>query len=63
MANLLSVPYPEIELDGAFVADTPSTFTATAGDHVITMAKKAYKSWAQDQSVKREDRDQRRTAS
>jgi PEGA domain len=35
----------EIELDGAFVGNTPSTVGVSAGDHVIGIAKKGYKPW------------------
>jgi hypothetical protein len=35
----------DIELDGAFVCSTPSTVGVAAGDHVITIAKKGFKSW------------------
>lgn len=38
-------PGAEIQLDGAFVGNTPSTFGVPAGDHVITVVKKGYKSW------------------
>jgi PEGA domain len=35
----------EIDLDGAFVGSTPSNLGVSAGDHVITVVKKGYKSW------------------
>jgi hypothetical protein len=35
----------DIELDGAFVGSTPSTVGVAAGDHVITIVKKGFKSW------------------
>ena len=35
----------EIELDGAFVGNTPSTITAAPGDHVIAVQKAGYAVW------------------
>lgn len=35
----------EITVDGSFVGSTPSTIGVSPGDHVITVAKKGYKSW------------------
>jgi PEGA domain len=32
-------------LDGAFVGSTPSNFGVSAGEHVITVEEKGYKSW------------------
>jgi hypothetical protein len=38
-------PGAEVELDGKFVGDTPSTVGVSPGDHVIAISKKGYKSW------------------
>jgi PEGA domain len=35
----------DIELDGAFVGNTPSTITVTAGDHTITLKKSGFSTW------------------
>jgi hypothetical protein len=35
----------EIELDGTFVGNTPSTIGVAAGDHVIIVQKNGYKPW------------------
>lgn len=35
----------EIEVDGAFVGDTPSTITITAGDHTISLKKPGFTPW------------------
>jgi hypothetical protein len=35
----------EIQLDGNFVGNTPSTIGISAGDHVITIKKSGYKLW------------------
>jgi PEGA domain len=35
----------DIEVDGAFVGNTPSTIDITAGDHTITVSKNGYKNW------------------
>ncbi len=37
----------DIELDGAFVGNTPSTITVTAGDHTITLKKSGFTPWEQ----------------
>jgi hypothetical protein len=38
-------PGADIELDGAFVGNSPSTITVTAGDHTITLKKSGFTSW------------------
>lgn len=38
-------PGAEIEVDGAFVGDTPSTITITAGDHTISLKKPGFTPW------------------
>jgi hypothetical protein len=44
--NVTSTPSgAEIQLDGTFVGSTPTVIGIASGDHVITMAKKGYKSW------------------
>jgi hypothetical protein len=35
----------DIELDGSFVGNTPSTIELTPGDHVIRLKKTGYKTW------------------
>jgi hypothetical protein len=35
----------DIELDGAFVGNTPSTITVPAGDHTITLKKSGFTPW------------------
>ena len=35
----------DIELDGAFVGNTPSTITVPAGDHTITLKKLGFTRW------------------
>src|ERR1700730_1503275 len=35
----------DIEVDGAFVGDTPSTVTITAGDHTISLKKPGFTPW------------------
>ena len=37
----------DIELDGAFVGNTPSTITVAAGDHTITLKKSGFSIWEQ----------------
>lgn len=44
--NVTSTPSgAEIELDGAFVGNTPSAISVSQGDHVVSIAKKGYKPW------------------
>jgi len=38
-------PGADIELDGAFVGNTPSTIAVNAGDHTITLKKQGFTSW------------------
>jgi hypothetical protein len=38
-------PGADIELDGTFVGNTPSTIGVTAGDHTIHVTKSGYKVW------------------
>ena len=38
-------PGAEIEVDGKFVGNTPSSVTVSTGDHTIKIAKKGYKPW------------------
>jgi len=35
----------DIEVDGAFVGNTPSTITVTAGDHTISLKKRGFSPW------------------
>jgi hypothetical protein len=41
----------DIELDGTFVGNTPSTFGVTAGDHAIQVAKSGFKTWKREVKV------------
>ena len=41
----------DIEVDGAFVGNTPSTIGVSAGEHVITVSKKGYKPWERKLTV------------
>ena len=41
----------EIEVDGAFVGDTPSTITITAGDHTISLKKPGFTPWKRTMKV------------
>lgn len=53
-ANLIidaSVPSADIEVDGNFVGNTPSTITLTAGKHTIVVKKKGYADWTRTMSV------------
>jgi hypothetical protein len=35
----------EVELDGSFIGNTPSTIGVSPGDHTISVKKKGYKTW------------------
>jgi hypothetical protein len=35
----------EVQIDGVFVGNTPSTVGVSAGDHVVTVSKKGFKTW------------------
>lgn len=39
-------PGADIEVDGGFVGNTPSTVSVTPGNHEITVTKKGYASWS-----------------
>jgi PEGA domain len=41
----------DVELDGAFVGNTPSTISTTAGEHTIGVSKNGYKTWERKISV------------
>jgi PEGA domain len=41
----------DIELDGTFVGNTPSTIGVTAGDHTIDVTKSGFKSWQRQVKV------------
>lgn len=44
--SISSVPAgAEVEVDGKFVGNTPSSLVLAAGDHTIKVSKKGYKSW------------------
>jgi len=41
----------DIEIDGAFVGNTPSTVTATSGSHQIAVKKKGFTDWTKTLNV------------
>lgn len=41
----------DIEVDGAFVGNTPSTISVTPGQHTITVKKKGYADWSRAMNV------------
>lgn len=46
-----SVPGADIEIDGNFVGNTPSTLSVPAGQHKITVKKKGYAEWSRTMNV------------
>ena len=46
-----SVPGADIEIDGAFAGNTPSTLTVTPGQHTIAVKKKGYTDWTRTMNV------------
>ncbi len=46
-----SVPGADIEIDGAFAGNTPSTLTVTPGQHTIAIKKKGYTDWTRTMNV------------
>jgi hypothetical protein len=38
-------PGAEVQIDGVFVGNTPSTLGVSSGDHVVTVSKKGFKAW------------------
>jgi hypothetical protein len=46
-----SVPGADIEIDGAFAGNTPSTLSVTPGQHTIAVKKKGYTDWTRTMSV------------
>ena len=54
MASVLvesSVPGADIEVDGAFVGNTPSTISVMPGKHTIGVKKKGYADWSREMNV------------
>ncbi|MGA8220086.1 MAG: PEGA domain-containing protein [Candidatus Acidiferrales bacterium] len=44
--NITSIPPgAEVQIDGVFVGNTPSTLGVSSGDHVVTVSKKGFKPW------------------
>jgi hypothetical protein len=44
--NITSTPPgAEVQIDGVFVGNTPSTLGVSSGDHVVTVSKKGFKTW------------------
>jgi hypothetical protein len=41
----------DIEIDGAFVGNTPSTLTVTAGSHKLSVKKKGFAEWTKTLNV------------
>jgi hypothetical protein len=41
----------DIEIDGAFVGNTPSTITVTAGSHQIIVKRKGFENWSKTLTV------------
>src|SRR6185437_9978847 len=53
-ANLMieaSVPGADIEVDGEFMGNTPSTISIVPGKHAITVKKKGYADWSRTMNV------------
>jgi hypothetical protein len=46
-----SVSSADIEVDGAFVGNTPSTVSVKPGQHTITVKKKGYADWSRSMNV------------
>ncbi len=46
-----SVPGADIQIDGAFAGNTPSTVSLTPGPHTITVTKKGYADWSRKMNV------------
>jgi len=45
-ASITSIPDgADIEIDGSFVGNTPSTAELTLGEHTISVKKSGYKAW------------------
>ena len=43
--------HADIEIDGAFAGNTPSTLSVTPGEHAITVKKKGYTEWTRTMNV------------
>lgn len=46
-----SVPGADVEIDGSFVGNTPSTVVVTTGSHQIAVKKKGFADWCRTLSV------------
>ena len=46
-----SVPGADIEIDGAFAGNTPSTLSVTPGQHTIAVKKRGYTDWTRTMNV------------
>jgi hypothetical protein len=38
-------PGADVQIDGVFVGNTPSTLGVSSGDYVVTVSKKGFKAW------------------
>jgi hypothetical protein len=41
----------DIEIDGAFVGNTPSTLTVASGSHQVSIKKKGFTDWAKTLNI------------
>jgi hypothetical protein len=41
----------DVEVDGKFVGNTPSSISLTTGDHTVRITKKGYKAWERQLAV------------
>ena len=46
-----SVPGADIEIDGAFAGNTPSTLSVPPGAHTIAVKKKGYADWTRTMNI------------
>jgi hypothetical protein len=46
-----SQPGADIEIDGNFVGNTPSTVSVAPGQHTITVKKKGFAAWSRTMTV------------
>jgi len=46
-----SIPGADIEIDGAFVGNTPSTVSVATGSHQVAVKKKGFTDWSRTLNV------------